>query len=270
MLLIVSTFYRKWGTETGDQRGVNGSRSKFLSKSIRRPISRKSPQTLKPRIWESSYGLAISKQNTLGSEMEAIARNPPNSSFTGSDRSDRSLQPVRPVGLEWMFSDRSDRFHRPVRQPANKASNVESRANEVQIQRNLEDTFTSVPWTCPQEISPKRLKDLENSREDQSGLGFSQEHKKLQFVRTRDSKGFGTRLDGLEWSQRVHQNTNSKDCLLQTQNTPKEENSNPKRKGGRGGRELSTQRWISNEFHSWISEEFTYTRLEPTTPSSTL
>ena len=122
----------------------------------------------------------------------------------------------------------------------------------------------------PRDLSPKSLKELENSREDQSGLGFSQECEKLQFVRTRDSREFGTRLDGLESSQRVHQNTNSKDCLLQTQNTPKEENSNPKRKGGRGGRKLSTQRWISNEFHSWISEEFTYTRLEPTTPSSTL
>ena len=134
----------------GDQRGVSGSRSKFFSKSICRPISRKSPQILKPRIWESSYGLAISKKNALGSETEPIVRNPPNSSFTRSDRSDRSLRPVRPVGLEWTFSDRSDRFHRPVRpvaprQSANKASNVESRANEVQIQQNLEDTFTSVP-----------------------------------------------------------------------------------------------------------------------------
>ena len=35
---------RNWRPERG---GVNGSRSKFLSKSIRRPISRKSPQTHK-------------------------------------------------------------------------------------------------------------------------------------------------------------------------------------------------------------------------------
>ena len=95
------------GTETGDQRGVNGSRSKFLSKSIRRPISRKSPQTLKPRIWESSYGLAISKKNALGSETEAIARNPPNSSFTGSDRSGWS---GRFQTGQTGFTDRSDRL----------------------------------------------------------------------------------------------------------------------------------------------------------------
>ena len=50
-------------------------------------------------------------------------------------------------------------------------------------------------------------------------------------MRTRDSRGFGTRLDGLESSQRVQQTTNPQACLLQTQNTPKEENSNPKRKG---------------------------------------
>ena len=103
-----------------------------------------------------------------------------------SDWSDRLSIPVRPVA---------------PRQPVNKASNVESRANEVQIQRNLEDTFTTVPWTYPQEISPKKLKDLENSREDQRGLGFSQEREKLQFVRTRDSRVFGTRLDELESSQ---------------------------------------------------------------------
>ena len=44
----------------------------------------------------------------------------------------------------------SDRWKGPVRPVAprklgNKTSKVESRANEVQIQRNLEDTFTTVP-----------------------------------------------------------------------------------------------------------------------------
>ena len=47
-------------------------------------------------------------------------------------------------------SDRSDRWKGPVRPVAprklgNKTSKVESRANEVQIQRNLEDTFTTIP-----------------------------------------------------------------------------------------------------------------------------
>ena len=117
---------------------------------------------------------------------------------------------------------------------------------------NLEQTKSKSieTWRIPSQLSrehipkrslPKDLKKLENSSEDQSGLGFTQEREKLQFVRTRDSRGFATRLDGLESSQRVQQNTNPSAYLLQTQNTPKEENSSPKRKGGRGGRKLSTQ-----------------------------
>ena len=55
------------GPKLATRGGLNGSRSKFLSKSIRRPISRKSQQALKLRIRENSYGLAISLQNVLGS-----------------------------------------------------------------------------------------------------------------------------------------------------------------------------------------------------------
>ena len=39
--------------------------------------------------WESSYGLAISKQKPLGRETEAMRKNSPNSSSAESDRSDR-------------------------------------------------------------------------------------------------------------------------------------------------------------------------------------
>ena len=89
--------------------GVNGSRSKFLSKSIRRPISWKSPQTLNLR-YENSYGLAISHQHTL--ENFAKAKEPTRcesqntAEGTGQtahwDRSDqlgwsRCPKPVRPV-----------------------------------------------------------------------------------------------------------------------------------------------------------------------------
>ena len=80
--------------------------------------------------------------------------------------------------------------------------------------------------------------------EDQSGLGFTQDREKLQFVRTHDSRGFGTRLDGLESSQRVQQNMNPRACLLQTQNTPKEENSSPKTQGRKG--RTKTQHTIVN------------------------
>jgi hypothetical protein len=59
----------------------------------------------------------------------------------------------------------------------NKTSNGESRANEVQIQQNLEDSFATNLRTYPQEIFPKRSKKLEKLREDQKGLGFSQKLK---------------------------------------------------------------------------------------------
>ena len=70
---------------------------------------------------------------------------------------------------------RSDRYH--PEKPVNKISKEESRANEVQIQRNLEDTSATNLRTYPQEIFPKKSKKLENLREDQEGLGFSQELK---------------------------------------------------------------------------------------------
>jgi len=62
---------------------------------------------------------------------------------------------------------RSDRWH--PEKPVNKTSKEES--------RNLEDTSATNLRTYPQEIFPKRSKKLENLREDQEGLGFSQELK---------------------------------------------------------------------------------------------
>jgi len=70
---------------------------------------------------------------------------------------------------------RSDRWH--PEKPVNKTSKEESRANGVQIQRNLEDTSTTNLRTYPREIFPKRSKKLENLREDKEGLGFSQKLK---------------------------------------------------------------------------------------------
>ena len=48
------TFFESFseGPKLATRGGVNGSRSKFLSKSIRRPISRKSSQALEPRMRE--------------------------------------------------------------------------------------------------------------------------------------------------------------------------------------------------------------------------
>jgi len=91
--------------------------------------------------------------------------------LTGAtDRSDRSRQSKQ---TETGLAVRSDQWH--PEKPVNKPSNEESRANEVQIQRNLEDTSANNLRTYPQAIFPKRSMKLENLTEDQEGLEFSQE-----------------------------------------------------------------------------------------------
>ena len=120
-------------------RGVNVSRSKFLPKSIRRPISQNhhKPSRVLGEVW-NSYGRAKPTQNTP----RTCERK------HGSER--ENLQTWQTWTGQTALSDRSDRFQRPgrpvaPRQIANKASNGKSRANVVQIQRNLEDSFASTP-----------------------------------------------------------------------------------------------------------------------------
>ena len=160
-------------TETGDQRGGEWEPIKIsleINPSAYFPKITINPQS---KVWENSYGLAISQQHTL--ENFAEAKEP--TRCESQNTSEGTGQTGR-AGAD--VPDRSDRFHRPVRpiaprQPATKAPNGKSRANEVQIQRNLEDSFASTPWTYPQKIFLKRLTDRENLEEDQIGLGFSQE-----------------------------------------------------------------------------------------------
>jgi len=109
------------------QEGVNESRSKFLPKSETSAYVPKSPQALQPR----SVIIVMDKLSR--------SRRP---------RSQRGSKASRNAELD--CRDRSDRLHRPVRpvaprQPAKKAPNVKSRANTVQIQRNLEESFASTP-----------------------------------------------------------------------------------------------------------------------------
>ena len=106
--------------------------------------------TASPRtsVSENSYWTSYLEAKDLGCSAEAKARETSQIAAqhtqTGLigvlDRSDRS-------GWEIQTADWSDRLHRPVspRQPANKAPNVKSRANELQIQRNLEESFASTP-----------------------------------------------------------------------------------------------------------------------------
>jgi len=79
--------------------------------------------------WESSYGLAISKQKALGRETEAIARKLPKQQLCWI----RPVWPFAQTGQTGRAGIRNPRPIRPVapRQPANKAPNGKSRANEV-------------------------------------------------------------------------------------------------------------------------------------------
>ena len=87
------------GTETGDQRGVNGSRSKFLRNLKRRPMSQNhyKPSRVLGEVW-NSYGRAKPTQNTPrtcerkhGSERENLQTWQTQTGQTAySDRSDRS------------------------------------------------------------------------------------------------------------------------------------------------------------------------------------
>ena len=110
-----------------------------------------------------------------GSKTRQIAELSAWTGLTGAtDRSDRSWPEQVLTGLTGL-AVRSDRCH--PEKPVNKTSKEESRANEVQIQRNLEDTSATKLRTYPQKIFPKRSMKLENLREDQEGLEFSQELK---------------------------------------------------------------------------------------------
>ena len=133
-----------------------GADQNFSRNSHRRPISQNHHNSSRVlgEIWDS-YGRAKPTQNTPrtcerkhGSERVNLQTCQTQTGQTAlSDRSDRSLRPAR---LEFKKPDRSDRLQRPVRpvvprQIAIKASNGKSRVNEVQIQRNLEDSFASTP-----------------------------------------------------------------------------------------------------------------------------
>ena len=139
------------GTKLATRGGVNGSQSKFLSKLIRRPISQKhhKPSRVLGEVW-NSYGRAKPTQKALERASEDTEANREKlqtwQPWTGqtalTDRSDRSGRAE--------VLDQSDRLLRPVRpvaprRPATKAPKGKSRANEVQIQRNLEDSFASTP-----------------------------------------------------------------------------------------------------------------------------
>ena len=78
----------------------------------------------------------------------------------------------------------------------------------------------------PQKISMKVLTDQEESKEIGARAGFSLERENLGFERTRDSRGFSTRLDGLESLQRVTKSSRTKPSTRAQESTKENRISN--------------------------------------------
>ena len=142
------------------------------------------------------------------------------------DRSDRFHRPVRPVGLEIQKS-------RPVRPVSETGLFQTARDQSFKRQILSKRSPNSMKLggklrNYPMNISPKDLaQKIHGSREIEERskrIGVFSRTQNRQFVRTLNSSRFSTWLEGLESSQRVHQTTNSRVGLLQTRNTPKEEN----------------------------------------------
>ena len=133
---------RNWRPEGGEWEPIKIS-SKFETSAY----VPKSPQALELRSARIAMDKLSRSRRPRSQRGSKASRN---AELDCRDRSDRLHRPVRPVGLGIQIPDRSDRLLRPVRpvtprQPANKAPNVKSRANEVQIQRNLEQSFVTTP-----------------------------------------------------------------------------------------------------------------------------
>ena len=122
---------------------MNGSRSKFLSKLIRRPISQNhhEPSRVLGEVW-NSYGRVKPTQNTPrmserkhGSERENLQTWQTRTGQTAlSDRSDRSGWSSKTQTGQTGFRDRSDRLHPDRSQTKLQTANLEqtkSKSNET-------------------------------------------------------------------------------------------------------------------------------------------
>ena len=151
-----------WGTEAGDQRGVNGSRSKFLRNSNRRPISRKSPKpsSVLTRVW-SSYWKAKPTQQATNERAKPRSKSEANSKNCRTDLPG----PVWPVHWTGLTSRVCSKSSRPVwlvlptgltggtqKTSENLDSNDESQPNDHENRWNLGGSFVPTPRMYPQEI----------------------------------------------------------------------------------------------------------------------
>ena len=162
------------GPKLATRGGVNGSRSKFSLEIDSSAYIPKLPQALEPRSARIGMDKLSRSRKPRSQRGSKASRNTELDCRDRSDRLHRSVRPVRPVA---------------PRQPANKAPNVKSRANEVQIQPNLGENFVTTPWTYPQKIHRSREIEERSKR-----IGVFSRTQNRQFVRTHNSRGFGTRL----------------------------------------------------------------------------
>ena len=163
---------------------MNGSRSKFLLKTIRRPISQNhnNPSRVLGEVW-NSYERAKPTQNTPrtcernhGSERENLQTWQTWTGLTAlSDRSDRSswsskTQAGQTGQTGCTQTNRKQSFKRQI--SSKRSPNPTKLGGKLRIY-----PMNIFPKDLSQKIFPKRLTDHEKSREDQRELGFSQEPK---------------------------------------------------------------------------------------------
>ena len=150
----------KWGTEAGDQRGVNGSRSKFLRNSNRRPISQNRPS---PQAFWSKFGIAMKKLNQHKRPRTSERNHEANRKRIGKT-------------AELICLDRSDRWH-----PENpRKLRFKRWISTKRPRKSMKLGELLRPY--PVNISPKDLVPKINESWElwgrSKGLGFSQELKK--------------------------------------------------------------------------------------------
>ena len=201
---------RNWRPEEGEWEPIKISSEIDPSAYIPR-----SPQALEP--WSARIAmdkLSRSKRPRLqrGSKGE---RNFTNRSTAHPDRSDRCTGPVWPVGL----GNSNCRPVRPVAQTGQTGLSQTARqqSSKCQISSNRTPNPTKLGGKLPiypMNIFPKDPSPEINRSWEIEGrskrIGVFSRTQKPQFVRTRDSCRFGTRLDRLESSQWVHQTTKSR------------------------------------------------------------
>ena len=169
----------------------------------------KSPQALEPRSARIAMDkLSRSKRPRLQSGCKG-ERNFTKRSTAHPDRSDRCTGPVWPVGL----GNSNCRPVRPVAQTGfSQTAREQSSKCQISSKRTPNPTklggkLRIYPMNIfPKDPSPKINRSWEIEGRSKR-IGVFSRTQKPQFVRTRDSCRFGTRLDRLESSQRVHQTT---------------------------------------------------------------